>query len=138
VSPPQSVFIDTSAWVGIMIAQDPAHARAATQWARLLDSSSKLFTSVPVVIETFTHLQRKYDARVAAAWREQLGRVPRLTTLACSEADLAAAWRWIDRKDLHKLSLVDATSFSLMAKHKIRTAFTFDVHFATAGFGVVG
>jgi predicted nucleic acid-binding protein len=43
-------------------------------------------------------------------------------------------WRFFDAKELHKLSLVDATSFALMHKHKIRVAFTFDIHFAVAGF----
>ena len=37
-----------------------------------------------------------------------------------------------------KVSAADATSFVLMTKAKIRTAFTFDYHFATAGFRIVG
>ena len=36
------------------------------------------------------------------------------------------------------LSAVDATSFVLMSHEKIRTAFTFDHHFATAGFHLIG
>ena len=42
--------------------------------------------------------------------------------------------KYFARKDLHKLSLVDATSFVLMRKHKVRVAFSFDTHFAAAGF----
>ena len=38
----------------------------------------------------------------------------------------------------HRLSLVDATSFTLMARHRLRAAFTFDTHFAEAGFRCVG
>lgn len=34
----------------------------------------------------------------------------------------------------HYFSFVDATSFSLMRKQRLRFAFAFDSHFATAGF----
>jgi predicted nucleic acid-binding protein len=33
---------------------------------------------------------------------------------------------------------VDATSFTLMRKHRIRVAFAFDVHFGQAGFRCLG
>ena len=45
---------------------------------------------------------------------------------------------YFERTDLHKLSAVDAVSFVLMAERRIRVAFAFDSHFATAGFRVVG
>ncbi len=38
----------------------------------------------------------------------------------------------------HQLSAVDALSFVLMAERRIRVAFAFDGHFATAGFRMVG
>ena len=40
--------------------------------------------------------------------------------------------------DLHKLSVVDATSFVIMKRAGIGLAFTFDHHFAVAGFRLVG
>ena len=39
--------------------------------------------------------------------------------------------------DLHKLSAVDATSFTIMKRARIRLAFAFDHHFAVAGFRLV-
>ncbi len=36
--------------------------------------------------------------------------------------------------DTHKLGWVDAASFVIMRKHKLRVAFSFDTHFAAAGF----
>lgn len=60
--------------------------------------------------------------------------IPRSTILDVGPADLNAARAWLDRRDLRKLGLVDATSFVLMKKHKLRRAFTFDAHFAAAGF----
>jgi predicted nucleic acid-binding protein len=57
--------------------------------------------------------------------------------LGCTAADVTAAWEYFRRADLHKLSAVDATSFVIMARHGISTAFAFDHHFATAGFRLV-
>jgi len=54
--------------------------------------------------------------------------------LECSAADVTRAWAYFRRRDLHKLSAVDATSFVLMTRNKIRVAFTFDQHFLIAGF----
>jgi len=42
--------------------------------------------------------------------------------LACEPADLAEAWQWLARRDLHKLSLVDATSFVLLARTRFDTS----------------
>ena len=131
-------FIDTGAWVALAVTLDSHHDSAATTWAALLAQGCRPCTSVPVVIETFTWLQRGLSTRVAMAWKDALEAAPRLEILDCGPDDLAAAWAWLERRDLHKLGLVDATSFVLMKRHKLRAAFAFDVHFATAGFEIVG
>ncbi len=47
------------------------------------------------------------------------------------------SWEYFRRADLHKLSAVDATSFTIMKRARIRRAFTFDHHFAMVGFRLV-
>ena len=56
----------------------------------------------------------------------------------CKADDLKEAWKFFRRTDFHKLSAVDATSFVLMTRTRLRVAFAFDHHFATAGFRLVG
>jgi predicted nucleic acid-binding protein len=51
--------------------------------------------------------------------------------------DLEQAWDYFRRADLRKLSAVDATSFAIMRRARIRVAFAFDHHFATVGFRLV-
>ena len=58
----------------------------------------------------------------------------RLKVLEFTGADLDLAYGFLERRDLHELSLVDATSFVLMQRQRIRVAFSFDTHFAVAGF----
>jgi len=134
ISSGDRIFVDTGAFVAVTVAADAHHASAARVWTEVVLEGGKPFTSVPVVIETYTYLQRKLEPAQAERWREALLDTPRLTILECTAADLAAAWPWLQRRDLHKLSLVDATSFVLMKKHKLRRVFAFDGHFAEAGF----
>lgn len=132
------VFVDTGAWIALALTRDPLHARARDVWERLLGEGAKLHTSVPVVLETFTFLDRNTTREVALTWKDSLQTVARLTILPCTARDLQQAWPYFERKDFHKLSAVDALSFVLMAQRKIRTVFAFDAHFATGGFRMVG
>jgi len=137
ISSGDRIFVDTGAFVALAASRDAHHASAAALWRELVLEGGKPSTSVPVLIETYTYLQRTLGSEVAETWREALVATPRLTILECTVADLSAAWPWLQRRDLHKLSLVDATSFVLMKKHKLRRAFSFDAHFAAAGFKIL-
>jgi predicted nucleic acid-binding protein len=51
------------------------------------------------------------------------------------EAELEVeAWEWLKTHDERAYSYVDATSFALMRKLRIRDALAFDGDFAAAGF----
>ncbi len=134
----EPVFVDTGAWIALALIRDPLHERAREAWERLTGTGARLYTSVPVVLETFTFFDRNTARDVALAWRASLSTVPRLKTLACTTKDLDRAWTYFERSDLHKLSAVDAMSFVLMTQHRIRSAFAFDIHFSAAGFRIVG
>ena len=132
------VFVDTGAWIALALTRDPLHPRAFETWARLAGTGAKLHTSASVVVETFTFLDRNTERNVALAWKDSLKVVPRLRVLPCTSRDLEQSWKYFERPDLHKLSAVDALSFVLMAQRRLRVAFAFDGHFATAGFRMVG
>lgn len=133
----QAVFVDSGAWIALALSRDPLHGRAREQWELLKGAGAKLHTSVPVVIETFTFLDRNANRDVALAWREQIYRPGAVTLLPCELADLEQSWGYFRRADLHKLSAVDATSFAIMKRARIRIAYTFDHHFAAVGFRLV-
>ena len=132
------VFVDTGAWIALALTRDPLHPRAAEAWGRLVGTGAKLHTSVSIVVETMTFLDRNTTRNVALAWKDSLKAVPRLRVLPCTSRDLEHAWKHFERPDFHKLSVVDALSFVLMTERRIRIAFAFDGHFATAGFRIVG
>ena len=134
----EPVFVDTGAWIALALTRDPLHARARDIWERALGAGVTFHTSVPVVLETFTFLDRHATREVALAWKVALEAVARLKVLPCTAKDLEQTWSYFDRADLHKLSAVDALSFVLMAQRRIRLVFAFDAHFATAGFRMLG
>lgn len=133
----EKAFVDTGAWIALAVVRDALHERAVAAWQTLDHAAARLYTSVPVVLETFTYLDRKGSRDLAQRWRASLGAIPRFQVVGCQPAELEAAWPWLDRPELYRLGLVDATSFVIMRKHGIRVAFAFDTHFATAGFRLV-
>jgi predicted nucleic acid-binding protein len=128
------VFVDTGAWIALALTRDPQHERALETWNDLRRYGTALVSSIPVALETFTFLDRNANRTTALAWKDSIARLPRLRLLACSGGDLSEAWSYFERREFHKLSAVDATSFVLMARTRIQTAFAFDHHFAQAGF----
>ena len=134
----ERVFVDSGAWIALALIRDPLHHRAREAWDTLVGAGARLYTSVPVVLETVTFLERNTARDVALAWKDSLDEVKHLRILACSVANMKQAWKYFARTDLHKLSAVDASSFVLMSRAAIRVVFTFDHHFAAVGFRSVG
>ncbi len=101
-------------------------------------AGAKLHTSIPVVIETFTFLDRNANRDVALTWRESIYKPGTVKILPCELRDLQQSWEYFRHADLYKLSAVDATSFAIMKRARIRLAYTFDHHFAAVGLRFVG
>jgi predicted nucleic acid-binding protein len=133
----EAVFVDSGAWIALALSRDPLHAQAREQWGLLQEAGASLHTSIPVVIETFTFLDRNAARDVALAWKEAVYRPGVIKVLSCELRDLEQSWEYFRRSDLHKLSAVDATSFVIMKRARIHRAYSFDHHFAVAGFRLV-
>jgi predicted nucleic acid-binding protein len=133
----EAVFVDSGAWIALALSRDPLHAQAREQWDLLQEGGAKLHTSVPVVIETFTFLDRNANRDVALTWKESIYQPGTARILPCERRDMEHSWEYFRRADLHKLSAVDATSFAIMKRSRIRLAYTFDHHFAVVGFRLV-
>jgi predicted nucleic acid-binding protein len=134
----EAVFVDSGAWIALALTRDPLHSRARELWDMLRGAGAKLHTSIPVVIETFTFLDRNASRDVALSWKEAIADGLGVRILACELRDLEESWGYFRRADLHKLSAVDATSFAIMKRAGIRLAYAFDHHFAVVGYRMVG
>ncbi len=68
----EAVFVDSGAWIALALSRDPLHAQAREQRELLQEAGVRLHTPVPVIIETFTFLDRNAIRDVALAWKEAI------------------------------------------------------------------
>ena len=66
----EAVFVDSGAWTALALSRDPLHGQAREQWDLLRGAGAALHTSIPVIIETFTFLDRNANRDVALTWKE--------------------------------------------------------------------
>jgi uncharacterized protein len=124
-------FVDTSFWIALASARDRHHAEARALAERGL---GPLLTSNHVVGETWTFVRRRHGHASATACVRAMRAVPALTVLHVEPGLEEDAWRWLERRDEREYSFVDATSFALMRRHRLREVLAFDGDFSAAGF----
>jgi len=94
---------------------------------------------MPFMLENELSISGSVEAAyVALTWRESIYKPGTVKILPCELRDLQQSWEYFRHADLYKLSAVDATSFAIMKRARIRLAYTFDHHFAAVGFRFVG
>ena len=127
-----STFVDTSALLALLDADEERHAQAATQWRVLLETDEPLITTNYVLVETFAVVQRRLGLDAVRALARDV--LPLLEvewigaeTHVASIAALLAANR-------RGLSLVDCATFETMRRSGLTRAFAFDHHFDEQGF----
>ena len=84
----EAVFVDSGAWIALALSRDPLHEQAREQWDLLLGAGARLHTSIPVVIETFTFLDRNANRNVALAWKDAACGHASVKLLPCETSDL--------------------------------------------------
>lgn len=126
------VFVDTSALIAVLHADDDNHAQAAAGFARLIEHDAALVTSSYVIVETTALLQHRFGLPALRRFHEDV--VPMLDIIwvdAELHAEGISALLTAGRRDL---SLVDCVSFASMRGRGLLHAFHFDRHFREQGF----
>lgn len=128
------IFVDTGAFVGRFLANDQYHEAALRLWDRVEQSDETCATSSLVLAETITLLARRSTSAFAVGKARLIYSSTRFEILRPSLMDetdaLAVLLKYADQR----VSFTDAVSFVLMQRANLRQAFTFDAHFALAGF----
>ena len=130
------IFVDTGAFVARYVEGDQYHRAAVRAWKRLERSPGALFTSSFVVDETLTLLGRRTTYAFAAARADAIYGSRVLTILRPDASDESAAIDLFRKFADQRVTFTDCVSFALMRRHRLKKAFTFDRHFAGAGFEV--
>jgi predicted nucleic acid-binding protein len=125
-------FVDTSFWIAEAVARDSRHADAVALADQLRDA--RAVTSNLVVGEVWTLLTHRLGHFHAMAWVDGVRGSDVVSVERVPEGVEDEAWAWLRIHDERPYSFVDATSFALMRKLRIREALAFDGDFAAAGF----
>jgi predicted nucleic acid-binding protein len=124
-------FVDTSFWIALLSEEDRHYAAAQALIGR---EPGPLLTSNHVAGETWTWIRRRFGHERAVASLRAVRAVPTLTILHVQPEVEEDAWRWLNRRDEREYSFVDATSFAVMRRRRMREALAFDGDFSAAGF----
>ena len=129
-----SLFVDTSAILALIDADQLRHRDVVEAWEAALNGERALFTSNYVLVETFALVQRRFGMEATRDLGS--GLVPLLSPLWVDEALHATALSALFAAGRRGLSLVDCTSFEIMRRHGLHQALALDQDFARQGFEV--
>ncbi len=129
-------FVDTSAFIALLNADDDMHARAKKRWQELLSQDASMATSNYVILETFALAKHRIGLQAAKDFHDAM--LPVATVVWIGEDIHGIAVSSIILSGKRNLSLVDCTSFEVMRRSGIERAFTYDRHFRDQGFELIG
>lgn len=124
-------FVDTSFWVALFFERDSHHGAACDLWS---GKSGALLSTNHVMGETWTFIRRRRGHADAVRVLDALSGSRRVTLVRVEQDVEDEAWEWLRRHDDREYSFVDATSFAVMRRRRLREALAFDNDFASAGF----
>lgn len=127
-----TVFLDTSAILALLDADEAVHAQAAASWSQTLGSRAVVATSNYVLLEASALIQRRFGHLALARFERDLR--PALQTFWVDAPTHAAAVELLLSSQRRDLSLVDCVSFTIMQREGIQYALAFDRHFADRGY----
>lgn len=123
-------FVDTSFWVALLRRRDRHHEAACALWLR----DGALLSTNHVIGETWTFLRRREGHRAAVAFLEAVRGSRRVTIEHVGQSTESEAFEWLRRHDEREYSFVDAISFAVMRRGRLKEALAFDGDFAAAGY----
>ena len=129
------VFVDTSAMLAVLDADDRNHPAVAQAWKDLVNEGRDLVTSSYVLVETFALVQSRLGVEAVRVADQDV--LPAVSVIWLEPEVHRAAVSALLTAGRRQLSLVDCASFETMRRYGITTALTLDSHFAEQGFQVL-
>jgi hypothetical protein len=130
------IFVDTGAYLARFHKADQRYQQACQAWTQIEKQQRIVITSHHVIDELATLLARRTDYAFSARKIGQIYASQRVLIERSSEADEQMALAFFQKYADQKVSFTDCISFAMMKRLQIRQVFTFDYHFALAGFEV--
>jgi len=127
-----SVFVDTSALIAFLDAEDPGHGVCRDAWRHAILEGEGLVTTDYVLLEAVAVAQRRWGLDAVRTLVDEY--VPLIEVDSVSAEDRTAALGALLAAGRRHLSLVDCVSFTIMRRLGIREYLGLDPHFEEQGF----
>ena len=128
------IFVDTSAWYALVDSDDADHGKAAAFFSANI---TPLITTNAIFSETVTLIRYRIGHDAALSFGRKMKESTFVRLVPVAQADEERAWDIFSRYRNQDFSYADCTSFAVMQRMKIGTAFSFDRHFMVMKFAVV-
>ena len=128
------LFVDTSAWLALNDRSDQFHALAVEKLGAIRAGRISLVTSDYVLDESVTIIRLRASHEAAVIFGQSILGSSVIDLIPVGTDDRLAAWEIFRKYADQDFSFTDCTSFALMRKLRLKTAFTFDGHFSLMGF----
>ncbi|MDQ2808228.1 MAG: PIN domain-containing protein [Chloroflexota bacterium] len=132
----EAVLLDTNYLVALELVTEQSHQAAERHWQSLQGKLPSLITTTYIFDEVMTFFNSRGQHQRAVKVGNSL-RSSFVELVHVDEALFEVGWAYFVQHADKAYSLTDCISFVLMAQRGITTAFTFDHHFAQAGFTLV-
>ncbi len=130
----KAIFLDTSGIIAVLSAKDKNHNAALRFWNGLLEQSLTMYMTDYVFDEAYTALRNWFDHKLAVSFGDLVLKSKAVNLIHIDEDLFNAAWVIAQKHSDKSYSFTDCTSFALMERLGLDSAFTFDRHFAQYGF----
>jgi predicted nucleic acid-binding protein len=127
-----TVFVDTSAFLAVLDADDVNHFQASRVWQDLITQEVPLVCNNYVLVETYALVQSRLGMTAVTILQKDIR--PLISVEWVDEPTHRAGISALLTAHRRRLSLVDCTSFETMRQLGIQRAFTLDQHFSEQGF----
>ncbi len=130
------IFVDTSAFLAVSNRGDKYHHEAVEFLRSIMDGRkfTRVVTTDYILDETVTRMRFAVGHDAALRWIKKIRASAVLEVLKVDDEVFDRAVELFEKYGDKPLSFTDSTSFALMEKRKIRSAFTFDEDFENVGF----
>jgi len=129
------IYVDTSAFIALINADDPNHDQAMQTWKQLIEDEQKLVCNNYVLVESIALIQRRVGLGAVSILHNDI--LPFIEVDWLDETLHNAIVKAVLKNNRRQISLVDSSSFDTMRRYDINTAFAFDSHFPEQGFDVI-
>ncbi len=134
----EKVFVDTSGWVALFVANDKDHKKAAPIFDDLKRLKVLIYTSDYVIDETITTILARGNHKQSVFAGKVLLTSEIIKIVHIFPDYFQSAWKLYQKYKDKNFSFTDVTSFTVMKDLNINRAFAFDREFIQAGIELIG